>query len=91
MNQDEVAALQSLQRTLGWKMLVREFQMRRESLIELMLNPDTSLEDVRRFREQVQGAMELLNWPKRQVDMAQPAQEVMRAGFSMTSTEESDG
>lgn len=91
MNQDELAALQALQRTLGWKMLVREFQMRRESLIELMLNPDTSLEEVRKFREQVAGAMDLLNWPRRQVETHGFQSEPLRAGAMTASTEESDG
>lgn len=81
----------ALQRSLGWRMLVREFQMRRESLIELMLNPETPLEEVRAYREQVAGAMDLLGWPKRQVEMSQPVGQPMRAGLASAIVEEGNG
>jgi hypothetical protein len=92
MNRDEIAALVALQRSLGWKILVREFQIRHEALVRLMLNRDTPLEEVRQGREFMAGVQDVLAWPARQIEMFQPAEEPMRpAVMVMQTPEEGNG
>ena len=78
----------ALQRSLGWKLLVREFQIRQESLIRLVLNRDTPLEDVRQQREFMAGVQDVLAWPARQIEMFQPAEEPMRPAVMVMQTPE---
>jgi hypothetical protein len=68
--------------------LVREYQIRREALVDLMLNRDTPLEDVRREREFMAGVTDVLGWPRRQIEMFQPVEEPMRASMMAASTQE---
>lgn len=88
MNNDEVAALAALQRNLGWKILVREFQNRRTTTVDLLMNPDTSLEEVERGRLIARGIAEVLAWPKQTIDMYAPVDQMIRAGTYPAPEEE---
>lgn len=56
--------------------------------MRLILNPDTSLEQVARHRDFISGAFDVLGWPKRMVDAHRPTEEVVRAGVNTPPEEE---
>lgn len=78
----------ALQRSLGWKIVQREFADRWQSAIGLAMNPDTPLEETQRIRQTQAGINEVLNFPKRQIDMHAPVEEVVRAGVHGSPEEE---
>lgn len=88
MNRDEVAALVALQRSLGWRLVVREYQRLHEDGIRLVMNPDTPHDLVDKTRQFMAGVTDVLGWPKRVIDMHAPVEEAVRAGFHGPPEEE---
>lgn len=93
MNRDELAAVQALTRSLGWKLLQREFGMQRDAIVESVMNPGTPLEEAQRRRQEQAGVDDVLGWPARVLaaNHEEGLSTIMRAGVGPVSEENSHG
>jgi predicted solute-binding protein len=91
VNVDEIAALQALIRSLGWKIVQRELGREREQRVRSIMSRSTSAADRHEEALYQAGMDEALGWPARMIDRyiqqsGQPSP-VLRAGVGPVSEE----
>jgi hypothetical protein len=77
-------------RSLGWKILQREFGKQREGIVSAIMSPSTEADTRIEMVLRQSGADEVLQWPRRQIEIhqAEHGPQTWRAGIGVVAGEE---